>query len=137
MKFYLDTCIWLDIIEKRGEDGKLGRELIKKIIIENHCLLYSDIVVLELKNIGYEKNEVKKTMSMIKRRNLQLTQATKEQIKKAKAVAHQRNVPLRDVLHAILTRDNDAQLVSRDNHFLKLKDIAVMKSPGEILQGNA
>lgn len=48
-------------------------------------------------------------------------------------MANQRDVPLRDALHAVIARDNGAQLVSRDWDFEQLKDITKTKKPEDLL----
>lgn len=57
----------------------------------------------------------------------------KEEKEIAKKLAIQRDVPRGDSLHAILSRDNEAQLISRDEHFERLKDITVAEKPEEII----
>ncbi|MBI3026645.1 PIN domain-containing protein [Candidatus Woesearchaeota archaeon] len=49
--------------------------------------------------------------------------ATEKQREEAKKIAEERNVPAGDALHAIIARDNDLILVTRDSHFRKLEDI--------------
>jgi len=36
-------------------------------------------------------------------------------------------------LHSILARDNQAVLITRDKHFLKLLDICIIKKPEELI----
>ena len=55
------------------------------------------------------------------------------QLKEARKINRERNIPFKDALHAILARDNCAILVTRDHHFEELQDIAVCKKPEEIL----
>jgi len=51
-KFYFDTSIWLDFLEKRDgpglPKGTWAKELIEKIIKNNDKILFSDINILEL-----------------------------------------------------------------------------------------
>jgi hypothetical protein len=58
---------------------------------------------------------------------------TKIQSTEAKAIAIKRNLPKGDVIHAILARDNRLILVTRDNHFRKLSDLAEFYKPEEII----
>lgn len=130
-KFYFDTSIWLDYYEKRGKNGEVALELINKVVKENHIILCSSLVIKELKNLGYFLNEINDIFSIAKPDNIRLVNITKEQIKEMKKLASQRNLPKKDVLHAILARDNEAQLITRDYHFQKLKDIIISKLPEE------
>ncbi|MBN1376781.1 PIN domain-containing protein [Candidatus Woesearchaeota archaeon] len=43
------------------------------------------------------------------------------------------NIPKNDVLHAILARDNNAILVTRDKHFYKLAEKIIVKKPEELI----
>jgi len=42
-------------------------------------------------------------------------------------------VPAGDALHAIVARDNDLILVTRDRHFRKLEDISKHYKPEELI----
>ena len=55
--FYLDTSIWLDFYEKRGENGEIALKLIKEIVKEGKMILYSDFIVKELNNLGLNLNK--------------------------------------------------------------------------------
>ncbi|MBI2654196.1 type II toxin-antitoxin system VapC family toxin [Candidatus Woesearchaeota archaeon] len=122
--FYLDTSIWLDFYEKREENGELAFKLILKIINQNLKVAYSDLHIKEFKNLGYTQNEINSILSIVKPNNIKHIHIYREQKEEAKKTARQRNVPEGDILHAILCRDNNLQLISRDLDFEKLKDIA-------------
>ena len=53
--------------------------------------------------------------------------------KAAKKIAKERDVPAGDALHAIIARDDDLILVTRDRHFRKLEDISKHHKPEEII----
>jgi len=57
----------------------------------------------------------------------------KEQVLESTKISKERNLPKGDVLHAIIARDNDLVLITRDNHFKKLKDISLHYKPEEII----
>ena len=59
--------------------------------------------------------------------------ATKEQRDEARKIAEERNLPSGDVLHAILARDNNFILVTRDKHFRELEDITKHYKPEEFI----
>ena len=132
MKFYLDTSIWLDIIEKRGYHGEIAKQLIEAIILEDATIVYSDIVINELKSLGYKK-EHKRFLHLPKQHKIIRVITTKKQILEARKISKKRNIPLRDVLHAILARDHEAELISGDAHFLRLYDITKTKNPEDVL----
>jgi predicted nucleic acid-binding protein len=58
---------------------------------------------------------------------------TKAQRDEAIIISKHRNVPKGDALHAIIARDNNFTLVSRDRHFKKLKDICDCYKPEDII----
>ena len=48
-------------------------------------------------------------------------------------LAEIRNVPRGDAIHAIIARDYELILITRDKHFQNLKDIAECYKPEEII----
>lgn len=131
--YLFDTSIWIDLYDKRGYNGEMAKELMKKIIIKNRQIIYSDATVFELKKLGFSDHEINQIFSIAKPDRIKSVCTTKEQIKKAAKLAKRRKVPLRDALYAILARDYGAQPVSRDWHFEKLKDITKAKLPEDLI----
>ncbi|MEK6869337.1 MAG: PIN domain-containing protein [Nanoarchaeota archaeon] len=132
-KYYFDTSIWLDIYEKRGYNGEVAKKLMEKIIREDSVTVYSDFVVKEFKRLGYSEYEINVILSIAKPDHIRRIHLTKEQLIEAKQLFKKRDVPLGDIFHAILARDREAQLVSRDRDFEKIKDIAEAKLPEDLL----
>ena len=131
--FYFDTSIWIDIYDKRGYNGEVGYKFMEKVIIDGHIVIYSDTTVVEFKKLGFSENEINAILGVAKPDHIKRVHPTKNQIEEAKKLAIQRNVPLRDAHHAILARDHEAQLVSRDWHFEQLKDITHYKKPEDLI----
>jgi len=131
--FYFDTSIWIDFHEKRGGNGKLALKLILKIINNNLKIAYSDLHIREFKNLNYTLDEINSILSIIKPKNSKRVHIYREQIKEATKLNRQRKIPKKDALHAILSRDNDLQLISRDRHFERLKDITIVKKPEDFI----
>ena len=111
--YYFDTSIWLDIYEKRGENGEAALNLIFKIILEGDVVLISHIILKELKKLGYSNQNLLGIFKIAKSNSLRMVHTFKNQEKEARGLAKIRNLPLGDVLHAILARDNFACLVTR------------------------
>lgn len=132
-KYYFDTSIWIDIYDQRGYNGEVAKQLMEKIILDDGVVLYSDIVVAELKKLGYSDYEINAILSVAKPDHLLPIHSTKNQFEEGKRVVSQRDVPFRDVLHALLARDHEAQLISRDVHFERLKEIIQVKKPENLL----
>lgn len=124
-RFYVDTNIWLDFALDRRDGvrplGELSFQFFKKCIRNRWRLLYSDIV---LKELGKEltKEEIwQRCFKIVSDENL-LVKATAsiEQEKEAERLSVQQKVPFADAAHAIIARDNNAAVVSRDAHFANL-----------------
>lgn len=132
-RYYFDTSIWLDIFEKRGSNGELARTLMQKIIVEDGTVVYSDMVVMELANLGYSQHEIRNILGIAQPDHIMRIQVTKLQFKEGKMLAHKRRIPRGDAIHAIIARDTDSCLVSRDEDFQKLKDVAKAYLPEDLL----
>ena len=132
MRFYFDTSIWLDFYENRGINGEKTNKLIEKIINDNSIILYSDQIIIELKKLDYTKEEIFELFYLVKH-FLKKVYPTKENLIEARNIAYKRDLPKKDVIHAILSRDNEAQLISRDRHFEKLKDITITKATEDFI----
>ena len=119
------------MFEKRGENSEKAKEFFNKVVKDKSIAIYSDLHIKEFKNFGYNHNEVIEMLNFIKDylRKIHIFREEKEQAKK---LASQNNVPKGDALHAILAKNNDAQLISRDNHFEKLRHITIVKKPEDI-----
>ena len=130
---YLDTSIWLDIYEKRGNDGEHALNLIIKMINKDSKIAYSDLNIKEFKHLGYTQDEVNFILSIAKPNNIKHIHIYRWQIEEARKLARQRDIPNKDALHAILARDNNLQLITRDLHFEKLRDITKAGKPEDFI----
>lgn len=126
--YYFDTSIWLDIYEKRGENGECAFKLVLDILSQNGIILYSDVVLRELKRLGYGVDEIVNMLSIVKF-NMRHVHVHREQIEEARKICSQRKIPFGDALHALLARENRAVLVSRDKDFENIRDICETKKP--------
>lgn len=136
-KFYLDSAIWRDYSENRSDRfrplGEWALKLINDALENGDFILYSDLVVEELE-IKYSEEEINNIFEFIRKRNLLLkVDISESQAKEAAILCKQREVAFGDALHAILARDNNAIMVTRDNHFLELTDITDIKKPEDLI----
>jgi predicted nucleic acid-binding protein len=129
--YYLDTSILLDCYEKRGRNGEAALRLVMKIINTNSVVLYSDLHIQELRRLGYSAGEVNEIFSILKPHCLRRIHTSSFQKDEARKIAVHCGVPRGDALHAILARDNDALVVSRDPHFSRLRGIVEKRLPEE------
>ena len=135
-RYYFDTSTWLDFLEKRDEPnfpkGTWARKLIEKIIKENDKILFSDNNFFELIHLGYSKLDINNLLNSLKPVII-CVESNEKEIGKAKDIALKRNIPKRDALHALIARDNNAILITLDNHFKRLIDIIKPHSPKEFI----
>ena len=86
-KYYLDTSIWLDLLENRNEPnlpkGDWAHKLLDKVTKNNDKVIYSDNNIYELNLIGYSKYEFDNILQPLKP-ILIFVESTEKQISKAK-----------------------------------------------------
>jgi predicted nucleic acid-binding protein len=135
-KYYIDASIWMDLIEERfGYQNEplwlYANNLFTFIKLNNYTLIISDVLIIELST----KYSVQQINGMMKpfEKNLIKIIISEKQKEEAKIISKERNLPLGDVLHAIIARDNKAILITRDKHFKELKDIYPHFKPEEII----
>lgn len=133
MDFYIDTSIWIDLLEDRKDyNGKpLGEYALKlfSMIKEKHTIILSDAIYKEL-NKYYANEEIKGLFLAVNTRKIF---STENQMNEAKRLANERKIPKGDCLHAILARDTQSILVTRDKHFKLLEDIQRHHKPEDII----
>lgn len=118
MRFYIDTCVWIDFIEDRTED-----DFLLKCLREKHIVLISKFLLEELL-AHINPSDLRIILILLESYGI-LSRITSSEAQDSSALtlSRERDVPRGDALHAILARDNDAILITRDKHFLSLKDI--------------
>ncbi len=138
MRFYVDSCVWLDFAFERGNKlnplHEFAFQFFRKVIVEKHKIVFSKLLVSELKQFLSEHKINNLLLSQFN--NLGLAEYVKissNQLKEARALAFSRKIPKGDALHAILARDNKTLLVSNDKHFDCLQDIVEVRTPQEII----
>ena len=135
-KYYIDTSIWIDLYDDRhgynGEPlGDFALKLFYFIRTNKHKLIISDVLIKELqtKYTIAEINGMTKPFEDITEK----VYTNQKQNDEAKKIALEKNLPPGDVAHAILSRDNNFILVTRDNDFKELKNIAKYYKPEELI----
>ncbi len=135
-RFYLDTCIWLDFYEDRKGycNESLGTPVFRffsLIIKRGDKIIISDIVLDELGTHYLREKLTSMLLPFMK--IIEKIKMKKEQFREAIILSKERNVPLGDAMHVVLSRDNNCILVTRDNDFRKLQDIAPYYKPEELV----
>ena len=135
-RYYFDTSIWLDFLEKRDEPNMpksdWALKLVDKVTNNGDTIILSDNNILELESIGYLRYDIEDLLSSLSS-FIKYVESTSQQIGKAKDLSQKRNVPKRDALHALIARDNQAILVTLDSHFNELKDICKPYRTNELI----
>ncbi|MFH1210286.1 MAG: PIN domain-containing protein [archaeon] len=135
-RFYVDTSIWRDYYEDRRDGirplGEFAFRFLLTCKAKRYKVLYSKWVVNELKN-RYDKNKIKEIFSILSGL-LEEVNLNNEQAKETKRLKNQlKSIPIADIIHAILARDNNAIVISRDKHFQELDFIAETRKPEDII----
>jgi predicted nucleic acid-binding protein len=129
MKFYLDTSIWRDYYENRKDRfrplGEWAHRLITKIIDNNYIILYSDLVIEELRHAFNLDTLI--DCDIVRVNILYIHKRT------ARSLCKQYRVPFGDCLHAVLAKSNNAIIVTRDRHFEILSDYVTVRKPEELI----
>jgi predicted nucleic acid-binding protein len=112
MKYYFDTCIWMDFLYERS---KVVVERVFRLLL-NHEIIVSELIMAEL-----ERH--KSTLNLVELKNVKWVHSSEEQRKIAIDISKKKDVPFGDVLHAIIAKENNAVILTRDKHFLKLRDV--------------
>ncbi|MBU2477368.1 type II toxin-antitoxin system VapC family toxin [Candidatus Micrarchaeota archaeon] len=134
-KFYLDTCIWIDYLEDRKNGikplGELAFQFLRKCRKEKSTIIVSDVMRKELyKHIA--KEEIEKRLLDFSDLIIEVKHS-QEQFDEAHLfwVKTKKEFPQADILHAIISRDQKAVLISRDKHFAEI-DIVEFHFPEEL-----
>ena len=83
--------------------------------------------------MNYSGEKIKKTFEVVPSKLLIKVPISKEQIKEALAISKKLKIPKKDALHAVLSRDNKAILVTRDKHFYELQETVTIRKPEDLI----
>ncbi len=136
MKYYIDSCIWIDYFENRSDKfkplGEWALNLINKIINEDSFFVLSDHILKELE-FYYSKEELNSFLNIIPKKLINYTNTNKKQIKEAISIKNKLKIPFGDALHAVLARDNKSIMITRDKHFYRLSNKFNIKKPEDLI----
>lgn len=135
LKYYLDTSIWMDYYEEREDPSKnigyIAFKLLSFLLASKSKILVSNFLLRELET-AYSIDIIRGIFFPFQNLVIKV-EISESQREEAKRIAGERSLPKGDAIHAILARDNNAILVSRDKHFQLLKDICEVAKPEEII----
>ena len=135
-RYYLDTSIWMDLYEDRigfnNEPlGDFAWKLFALIKVKGHKIMISDLLLAELK-VNYSDEQIKGMMKPFEDM-IEKVIAKRAQRDEAENISDLKNIPKGDILHAIIARDNNLILITRDNHFKGLADISLFYRPEDLI----
>ena len=135
-KYLIDSSIWIDLYENRNGYtkeplGDFAWKLFSLIKANKNKIVISDLLFAEL-SVYYSDGQLRGMFTPFKD-IIERIFVKAEQKHEAEKIAISRNIPKGDVLHAIMARENNLILITRDNHFRKLEDISKHYKPEEII----
>ena len=134
-RYYIDTCIWRDYLENREDRfrplGQWALSLFQLIQENDEIILYSDIILDELRK-RFSNAQINELFVSFEKCVFKV-KITATQAQEARLLNEIRKTGFADALHAVLARDNDAILVTRDEHFSDLANVAHIKKPEDLL----
>lgn len=129
-KFYLDTSIWRDYFEDRRDNirplGEFAFDFLKNCEKKKCIVLFSNLIISELE--GYYSNEkINHVFSSFKKIIKKVSISDEQKLEAEKISLIIKESHLKDTLHAILAKDNNAVMITRDKHFDSLSFVEVAK----------
>ncbi len=100
--------------------GDFAWKLLTFIKSKEYKIIITDLLIIELES-AYSSEQINGLFLLFKNL-IEKIIIKKEQRDEAYEIAKKRILPLGDVLHAIIARDNNLVLITRDKHFRELKD---------------
>mgnify|MGYP001578310187 CR=1 FL=1 len=134
-RYYLDSSIWMDLYEDRkGYNneplGDYAWRLLSLIRAKKARIIITDLLIKELG--GYYSPEQINGMMVLFEKLLDRIIIQNEEYEEGYKISSIRNIPLGDAIHAIVARNYNLILITRDKHFIRLKDISAFLRPEEI-----
>jgi putative PIN family toxin of toxin-antitoxin system len=127
-KYYIDTCVWLDLIEKREPFIESTNKFIQKIISKSDLILYSDYVIEELG----DKMSLEKFSDFLKKTNNSKIKLEKENISSIIKLMREFNLSFGDTVHLFLVLKSNSILVTRDTDFMKVSHLIKILNPRDL-----
>jgi predicted nucleic acid-binding protein len=130
MNYYVDTCIWRDYFEDRGDNlkpiGDFAFYFFKKTLENKDTLLFSSLVITELATYNFDFIKLSSFFGEI----IKEVKISEKTNCTARAFSKLEKIPMGDAVHYILAKENNAILVSRDKHLLFFSNV---KTPEELI----
>ena len=139
-RIYLDANIYLDYFLDRSDNvlpiGLYASKLLNEAVSCKYLVLVSKTVIDEIcKVLRIEESAVFEKIfpDLIEANKILNVELTKEVKARAQEFQKSKNIPLIDSFHLAFALENEAILVTRDNHFEELRNHFQIKAPEELI----
>jgi len=137
VSYWIDTCVWRDFYENRTSKagkplGAYAKNVFVRVLKRGDKILFSESLIRELQK-DYKKEAILEMLNPLFISNVLIKiEIIKDEYVEAKKLSELRKLPFVDCLNAIQARNNNAIVVSQDEHFTKdLSDIVKVIKPQE------
>jgi len=134
MKYYIDTCIWIDYWENRSDNfrplGEFAFNFFNKLN-EEDSIYYSDLTIKELRT-KYSNETINKIFSVIEISQILFLESNSDNYKLAELISKASLVHKSDALHIVLAIEVDAKFITRDKQIL-LSGLIKAHTPEELI----
>ena len=128
MRFYVDTCIWLNLFKKEGDPSKgipywnMAQDFLKRTLFSEHQIVYSPIILRELQ-IKLENKDYQKARSYMEGLKLIKIGVGNDDLTIARQLESQYefSISFYDLIHIALCKKHNLILITRDK---KLSEIS-------------
>jgi hypothetical protein len=143
LSFYVDSCIYLNLWQKEGDENfgkpywEIAKEFFEKVENKKSVIYYSGFILKELKYIlteveYHKKREVFNSNSCFMKESL-----TKEEYEEARKIEDEINgeIGFYDIMHILISRKTNSILITRDKKLIEVSNRLGVKAkkPEEIL----
>jgi predicted nucleic acid-binding protein len=118
VKYYVDTCIWLNLFKKEERDGIKYWEIVEEFMEDNHDLVISPAVLGELhEKLGKNYEDI---ISFFKENTVQLELIQLKDYSSARSIQEEQEniLSFKDCVHITIARRIGAVLITRDRELI-------------------
>ncbi|MFA6269303.1 MAG: hypothetical protein WCW13_03215 [archaeon] len=135
-KFYVDTCIWRDLLENRKSGflalGDLAFGFLSKCR-DNGCAIIVSSFVIEELNYFFPASTITDLFESFLKQ-IVFVEPSEEAINEASILSKKTyDTHLSDILHAVVAKEQSCVMITRDKHFHVLTNIVKVCLPEEVL----
>ena len=141
-KYYLDTCIWLNLFKKEGDASKgisywkIAERFIEKVMFsESKEIIYTGFVLKEMKYKLDKATFDEKTLFLARENKFRFVKAIQEDYSLAQKLESEfkYRISFFDCMHIAVCKRLDTILITRDKELLKFaKKYLVAKKPEDL-----